>query len=119
MKNAQTEGTIGNKVIPIKIKQVFKDLVRFYEWVLMLGLVPSLLEPVRGYVQQEFHQMGGKLVVATDTGGIRDTVFPSGPKRNGYLFPRMDNWNSKEQDLAIQACVIEAVNEAKTTISEL
>ncbi len=76
-----------------------------------IGIFPSIFEPC-GLVQGELHRMGVE-TAATATGGFVDTIFTDGPNRNGFLFERMPNWYSKEQDHAIAETIREAT--VKTT----
>jgi starch synthase len=71
-----------------------------------LGIFPSIFEPC-GLVQGEMHNMGIE-TIATEIGGFKDTIFTSGPNRNGYLFERHPQWESEEQNKAIRAVVREA-----------
>jgi hypothetical protein len=64
------------------------------------------------------HRMGIE-TIATGTGGFVDTIFTSGPNRNGYLFERLSDWKSPAQDSAIKAVVHQAVWRNKAKLNTL
>ena len=72
-----------------------------------LAIFPSEFEPC-GLVQGEMHG-DGIPVIATDTGGFRNTIATEGPRFNGYLFKRCQKWNSPEQVAEIRKTVREAL----------
>lgn len=82
-----------------------------------LGVFPSIFEPC-GLVQGEMHNMGIP-TIATEIGGFKDTIFTSGPNRNGYLFERHPQWESEEQNKAIREVVREAANEQHIKLDAL
>ncbi len=82
-----------------------------------LGVFPSIFEPC-GLVQGEMHRMGIP-TMATEIGGFKDTIFTSGPNRNGYLFKRHPQWESEEQNKAIREAVREAANEQHVKLDAL
>lgn len=81
------------------------------------NIFPSLFEPC-GLVQGESNRFG-KEVIATATGGFKDTLITEGPDANGRLFKRCDNWFSPEQDEEIKKTLIPAINDAKMMMHAL
>jgi glycogen synthase len=79
-----------------------------------MGVFPSSFEPC-GLVQGECFNFGCR-VLATDTGGFHDTVFSSGDKANGWLFPRLEAWNSDAQLQAIETTLRNAVDDLQTAL---
>jgi glycogen synthase len=53
-----------------------------------------------------------QLAVATSVGGFADIIRqdPQDPRFNGFLFPRFDDWKSKQQDDAILETVLTALD---------
>jgi glycogen synthase len=79
----------------------------------MVPVFPSRFEPF-GFVQGELN-LQGKRVMATKTGGFVDTL----NDQNGYLFERMPNWDSTEQDEAIKTTLRKALADASQDIDKL
>ena len=75
-----------------------------------LIVMPSSFEPC-GLVQYE-GWLFGSLAFATNTGGLADTIFvnPNQDNFNGFLFERMKDWNSKEQDSKIRDKMTQAIH---------
>ncbi|MCB1134841.1 MAG: glycogen/starch synthase [Chlamydiia bacterium] len=70
--------------------------------------VPSEFEPC-GLVQFE-GWLFGNLVIASQTGGLGDSVKESGPEFNGFLFPRRDRWLSDTQRQLVKDSVQRALD---------
>lgn len=70
------------------------------------GLVPSRYEPC-GLVQQEFF-VAETPVIASDEGGLHDTVFEDEERRNGILIKKL---NVKEVDVIINQAIDIYLNE--------
>jgi glycogen synthase len=71
-----------------------------------IPVFPSIYEPC-GLVQGELNRYGKK-VVATKTGGFMDTL----NNTNGYLFERLANWYTDEQNQAIAQTLRSAIANA-------
>ncbi len=82
-----------------------------------VGVAISKFEPF-GFIQRE-HNMGGSPTLATATGGLKDTIFSEGPHRNGYLYDRLPDWDSKEQDELIKREIHRAGEEAEAKLKAL
>ncbi|MBS0603887.1 MAG: glycogen/starch synthase [Verrucomicrobia bacterium] len=82
-----------------------------------VGIFPSIFEPC-GLVQGEMHRMGVE-TAATATGGFVNTIITSGPNQNGYLFPRIPDWQSEQQDIEIQKTVQEAAERNQEKLDAL
>ncbi|MGC1878620.1 MAG: glycogen/starch synthase [Rhabdochlamydiaceae bacterium] len=91
---------LGNSAEDLSGVQGFGYLLRA---AVDIAVFPSIFEPC-GLVQGEMHRMGIE-TLATSTGGFVDTIFKTGPNKNGYLFARLSNWESKEQDEAIKMAI--------------
>ncbi len=114
----KTAEELGNKGVLILVDRK-KDGKRIHQDVFgnilraacSLPVFPSRYEPC-GLVQGEFNRYGKK-VVATMTGGFVDTLKTEGPDASGYLFNRMPDWFSQEQDDEIRKTLALALEEAK------
>lgn len=106
----------GNKgVLILEDSKVGKDLKYQGVFGMLLRSIafpvfPSRYEPC-GLVQGEFNCYG-RIPLATATGGFVDTLQTEGPNRNGYLFKRLDNWDSQEQDEEIKTTLRQALGES-------
>ena len=82
-----------------------------------LPIFPSKFEPC-GLVQGELNRFG-KRVIATETGGFKDTLKTEGPDANGYLFKRCANWFTKEQDEEVIKTLTIAIKDAQLMMQAL
>jgi len=74
--------------------------------------IPSEFEPC-GYIQSEGGAFGAK-AIATDTGGLSDSIAVDGPNKNGYLFDRLENFHSEAQKQKAADVIVRALMEHKT-----
>jgi len=82
-----------------------------------VGIFPSSFEPC-GLVQLELLAMGIP-PAATATGGFVNTIFPSGPNKNGYLFARSPDWQSEQQNHDIRQTIKIAAQESQEKLNGL